>query len=108
MSQTCRLICYDARGCGLSDRDIDPGSFATNCLDLEAVVDALRLERFALFGASQGAATAIDYATRHPDRVSHLILHGAYLRGARKRNAPQRAVEVEEISGFLRRHRAPT
>lgn len=93
MSLTCRLIRYDARGCGLSDRDIDPGSFATNCLDLEAVVDALGLKRFALFGASQGAAIAIDYAARHPDRVSHLILYGAYLRGALKRNAPQPAVE---------------
>lgn len=88
-----RLIRYDARGCGLSDRKLEIGNFATNILDLEAVVEALGVERFALFGASQGAAIAIEYAARHPDRVSHLILYGAYLRGALKRNASLRAVE---------------
>jgi pimeloyl-ACP methyl ester carboxylesterase/DNA-binding CsgD family transcriptional regulator len=89
----CRLIRYDARGCGLSDRDTPLGSFATNRVDLEAVVDAMQLKRFALFGASQGAAIAIDYAARHPDRVSHLILYGAYLRGALKRDVSQRSIE---------------
>lgn len=93
MSRSCRLIRYDARGCGLSDRDVELGSFATNRLDLEAVVDALGLQRFALFGASQGAAIAIDYAARHPQQVSHLILHGAYLRGALQREASERVIE---------------
>ena len=88
-----RLIRYDARGCGLSDREVEPDSFATNMLDLEAVVDAAGLHRFALFGASQGAAIAIEFAARHPDRVSHLILYGGYLRGALKRNAPPRVIE---------------
>ena len=93
MSKTCRLVRYDARGCGLSDRDTPLGSFETNRIDLEAVVNAMKLKRFALFGASQGAAIAIDYAARHPDRVSHLILYGAYLRGALKRDVSRRAVE---------------
>jgi pimeloyl-ACP methyl ester carboxylesterase/DNA-binding CsgD family transcriptional regulator len=92
-SKMCRLIRYDARGCGLSDRDTPLGSFATNRIDLEAVVDAMKLKQFALFGASQGAAIAIDYAARHPDRVSHLILYGAYLRGALKRDVSQRSIE---------------
>ena len=80
------LVRYDARGCGLSDRDLLRPSFATNLLDLQAVVDAARLDKFILFGASQGAAVAIEYAARHPERVSHLILYGAYLRGAMKRD----------------------
>ncbi len=97
MSRSFRLIRYDARGCGLSDRDVRHVSFATNLLDLEAVVDAAGIRRFALFGASQGAAIAIDYAARHPDRVSHLILYGAYLRGARKRDASAQAIEQADI-----------
>ena len=49
--------------------------------DLEAVVDAAGLDRFALLGISQGAALAIAYAVRHPERVSHLVLFGGYARG---------------------------
>jgi pimeloyl-ACP methyl ester carboxylesterase/DNA-binding CsgD family transcriptional regulator len=79
------LVRYDARGCGLSDRSIEGFSFESNQLDLDAVVQAAGLERFALFGASQGAAIAIDYASRNPERVSHLIIQGGYLRGALKR-----------------------
>jgi pimeloyl-ACP methyl ester carboxylesterase/DNA-binding CsgD family transcriptional regulator len=93
MALHCRLVRYDARGCGLSDRDVQLGSFATNRLDLEAVVDALGPGQFALFGASQGAAIAIEYAAHHPDRVSHLILYGAYLRGSLRRGASKSAVE---------------
>ncbi len=93
MSNRYCMIRYDARGCGLSDRDTPLGSFATNRVDLEAVVDAMKLKRFALFGASQGAAIAMDYAARHPDRVSHLILYGSYLRGALRRDTTQQAVE---------------
>ena len=80
-----RVVRYDARGCGLSDREAAQDSFATNLVDLEAVVGAAGLQRFALFGASQGAAIAIEYAARHPQRVSHLILCGGYLRGVLKR-----------------------
>lgn len=95
-----QLVRYDARGCGLSDRDARPVSFATNYLDLEAVVDAAGLRRFVLFGASQGAAIAIEYAARNPDRVSHLILYGAYLRGAMKRNASP--TEIDEAQTLLK------
>jgi pimeloyl-ACP methyl ester carboxylesterase len=53
--------------------------------DLETVVDAVGLERFALLGVSQGAAIAVAYAARHPDRVSDLVLYGGYARGRRFR-----------------------
>lgn len=97
MSKTFRLIRYDARGCGLSDREIGQYRFSMNMLDLEAVIEAAGLKRFALFGMSQGGAVAIDYAARHPERVSHLILYGTYLRGALKRNAPPQALEQAKI-----------
>jgi pimeloyl-ACP methyl ester carboxylesterase/DNA-binding CsgD family transcriptional regulator len=93
-----RLVRYDARGCGLSDRSPPEMSFATNHLDLEAVVDTAGLQQFVLYGASQGAAVAIDYAARHPERVSHLVLCGAYMQGAWKRPA---APEVRDEAAAL-------
>jgi DNA-binding winged helix-turn-helix (wHTH) protein/pimeloyl-ACP methyl ester carboxylesterase len=79
------LIRYDARGCGLSDHDADI-SFESWVRDLEAVVDAERLERFSLLGISQGCAVAIAYAVRHPERVDKLVLYGGYAVGRSLRN----------------------
>jgi pimeloyl-ACP methyl ester carboxylesterase len=76
-----RLVRYDARGCGLSDWEVDDVSLAAHVADVEAVVDAARLERFPLLGISQGGPVAIAYALAHPDRVSHLILFGAFAAG---------------------------
>jgi len=75
------LIRYDARGNGLSDRTVDEISFDAYVSDLEAVVDAAGLTRFALFGISQGCAISIAYAVRHPERVSHLVLYGGFALG---------------------------
>ena len=86
-----QLIRYDERGNGLSDWDVDEWSFEAWVRDLETVVDARGLERFALFGISQGGAVAIAYAARHPERVSHLILHGSYARGRRQPDPEQTA-----------------
>jgi len=74
------LIRHDGRGMGLSDRRVSDYSLEAQVRDLEAVVDALGLERFALYGISQGGPTAITYAVRHPERVSHLILYGSFAR----------------------------
>jgi class 3 adenylate cyclase/pimeloyl-ACP methyl ester carboxylesterase len=79
------LIRYDARGNGLSDRTVDDISFDAFVRDVEAVVEATNVPRFALFGISQGCAVAIAYAVRHPERVSHLVLYGGYAVGWRKR-----------------------
>lgn len=88
------LVRMDERGCGLSDRAIETISFEAFVRDLEAVVDAAGLERFALFGHSQGGALAMEYAVRHPQRVTHLVLLGAYARGRMKRS-PQSQSESE-------------
>lgn len=74
-------IRYDERGCGLSDRELGELSVETWVSDLETVVEAAGLDRFALLGASQGAAIALVYAARHPERLTHLVLYGAYARG---------------------------
>jgi class 3 adenylate cyclase len=70
-----RVIRYDNRGSGLSSRSF-PGeiNLESHLLDLEAVVERLGLERFALYGLYFNAQIAIAYAARHPEQVSHLIL----------------------------------
>lgn len=99
LGRTHTLIRYDERGCGLSDHDIDDFSFDAWVRDLEAVVDAEGLERFPLLGISQGCAVAIAYATRHPERVSRLVLYGGYLCGRRRRTPEQdrEAAILEEL-----------
>ena len=92
-----RLIHYDERGCGLSDWDPMDLSFDAWVSDLEAVVDAAGLDRFPLLGVSQGGAVAAAYAARHPERVSHLVLYGAFPLGRSKRartDAERRDAEV--------------
>jgi pimeloyl-ACP methyl ester carboxylesterase/DNA-binding winged helix-turn-helix (wHTH) protein len=76
-----KFIRYDERGCGLSDWEATEFTFDDWVADLESVVEALGLERFPLLGVSQGGAVAVAYAARHPDRVSRLVLCGAYARG---------------------------
>jgi pimeloyl-ACP methyl ester carboxylesterase/DNA-binding CsgD family transcriptional regulator len=88
------LVRMDERGCGLSDRGVDTISFEAFVRDLEAVVDAAGLERFALLGHSQGGAIALEYAARHPERVSQLVLLGTYARGRFKRS-PESRTEAE-------------
>ncbi len=95
------LVRYDERGCGLSDWDAPELSFEAWVRDLETVVDAVGIARFPLLGISQGASIAITYAVRHPERVSHLILHGAYARGWLKRNITPRQHKEAEMMADL-------
>jgi len=84
-----RLVRYDERGNGLSDWDVNDMSFEAFVRDLESVVEAAGLERFALFGISQGCSVSIAYAVRYPERVSHLVLFGGFARGRNQRDAKQ-------------------
>ena len=76
-----RLVRYDHRGNGLSDRDVAEISLATLVTDLETVIDAAGLERFALLGMSMGGPVSIAYAVKHPDRLTHLVLYGTFAKG---------------------------
>lgn len=80
-----QLVRYDVRGTGLSEREVRDISFDHFVKDLGAVVDAVGLKRFPLLASSQGGAVSIAYTVRNPERVSHLILLGAYARGATHR-----------------------
>lgn len=96
LSRDNTLIRYDSRGCGMSEREVERISMEAWVEDLEAVVSTLDIDRFPLFGMSQGAAIAISYAARHPDKVSHLVLYGACARGLLKRNPPPKVVEAAQ------------
>lgn len=92
------LIRYDARGCGLSDHEVGDFSGERHVEDLEAVVNACGLERFALIGMTGGGPSSVVYATRYPERVSHLVLFGSYLRGRIARSTtPEQNDETETL-----------
>lgn len=82
-----RFVRYDERGCGMSEwREDGALSLDRWAEDLGAIVDAAEPVRpVTLLGISQGAATCIQYAVRHPERVARLILYGGYAHGALKR-----------------------
>ena len=92
------FIRYDERGNGLSDWNVADLSFNAWVEDLESVVNAAKVDRFPLLGISQGGAVAIAYAVRHPEKVSHLILYGAYARGWITRDS---ADEIEQRQAQL-------
>ena len=94
---------YDARGNGLSDREIRDITFEKFVDDLEAVVDAAGIDRFALLGISQGCAVSIAYAVRHPQRISHLVLLGGFAIGWKKRARTEAEKEAGEAMLTLMR-----
>jgi pimeloyl-ACP methyl ester carboxylesterase/DNA-binding CsgD family transcriptional regulator len=81
------FIRHDERGCGMTDWNVGDVTMERWVEDLEAVIDAAQpKEPFTLLGISQGAATCVIYALKHPERVSKLILYGAYARGVYRRD----------------------
>ena len=97
LSQSRQLVRYDERGCGLSDWDVTDFSVDAWVEDLELVVDSAGLDHFPLVGLSQGGAVAVAYAVRHPDRVTRLVLVGAYARGRLKRAATEEEREEADL-----------
>ncbi|MCA1563593.1 MAG: alpha/beta fold hydrolase [Acidobacteria bacterium] len=79
------VVRYDGRGMGLSDRYTGDFTEETRQLDLEAVLTAVGAEKAVLLGISEGGWTAATYAIQHSKRITHLILYGAYCRGAQAR-----------------------
>ena len=90
------VIRYDWRGCGLSDREGVEFSFQKYLEDLEAVVEAARLDQFALFGISNGAHTAAAFAARYPERLTRLVLNSCQACGRLADNpTPEQIEEVQ-------------
>ncbi len=95
-----RLIYYDQRGRGRSARGVRPGdvSIRSEIEDLESVRRHFQLESVAVLGHSWGGVLAMEYAIRHPDRVSHLVLMNT---------APASRDDRLLFEEYLRRVRAP-
>ncbi len=97
-----RLIRYDERGNGLSERKPGDVSFKARVRDLETVVDAAAPEAFVLLGVSAGCSFSIDYAARHPDRVKALILYGGFPIGWKHIDNPAEAEMREAMTALIR------
>ncbi len=102
LSKSFHLLRFDQRGNGMSDWDNVEMSFDKMVDDLERVVDRFDYEKVAIFATSQAASVSIAYAVRHPDRVSHLVLHGGYARGRRHRGEPGADAESEALVTLIR------
>jgi pimeloyl-ACP methyl ester carboxylesterase len=79
------IVRYDGRGIGLSDPYAGEFTEETRQRDLEAVLTAVGAEKAVLLGVSEGGWTAATYTIQHPEQITHLILYGAYCRGAQAR-----------------------
>ena len=100
-----RVIMFDKRGTGLSDRDVGDSTLDERADDLRAVLDAAGSERAAVFGLSEGGALAMLFAATYPDRVRSLVLFATLARaasapdyppGANQERALRRIVELTE------------
>jgi pimeloyl-ACP methyl ester carboxylesterase len=80
LSQSCRLLSFDKRGTGLSDRTLGFGTLEERMDDVRAVMDAAGVERAHLIGVSEGGPLASFFAASYPDRVDRLVLYGTYAR----------------------------
>ncbi len=100
LAQRRKLIRYDNRGSGLSDRDVTDYSLDAYVLDLEAVAARLGLEQFDLLAIYHSGPVAIAYAARHPERVSHLVLWCAWARGSDVAGSPL----IQTMRGFIRQN----
>ncbi len=98
------LVRYDPRGSGLSDRDTTDFSLDAMVSDLDSVVDALKLRRFAIIGLCQGGVIAVAYAARHPERVSRLVLYDSYLHGAFAGDAGEKLARQARMFSQLIEH----
>ena len=92
------LIRYDERGNGLSDWNVVDFSFGAWVRDFEKLAEEVQAEKFSVLGISQGAAVAVWYAAKYPEKVDKLVLHGSFARGWMKRPIPN---EIERRNAFM-------
>jgi pimeloyl-ACP methyl ester carboxylesterase/DNA-binding winged helix-turn-helix (wHTH) protein len=97
-----RIVRYDERGNGMSQRDVGDVNFDTWVKDLETVVDAAGLDRFPLLGISRGGPIAIAYAVKHPERVTHLVLYGAFAAGVNHVGNPEHLEARRALASLVR------
>ena len=101
LASFCRLIMFDKRGTGLSDR-VAVATLEERMDDLRAVMDEAGSQRAAVFGSSEGGALSVLFTTTYPERVSALVLYGAYPRMAWAPDYPDGV--PEEMFAYGLRH----
>ena len=98
-----RFVRHDERGCGMTDWEVEDLSFPRRVADFEQLVAAVApREPFALLGISQGASVAIDFAVRHPEMVSRLVIYGGYAQGWAARGNPLEQREYRALVELMR------
>ena len=102
LSQKYTLLRYDSRGCGLSDSDATEFSFEGWIKDIEAVVDAAGFRQFDVLATCWGGPIGVEYAARHPDRVTRLVLYGSYALGRLRGEKPMQAERARLLLDMMR------
>jgi pimeloyl-ACP methyl ester carboxylesterase/DNA-binding CsgD family transcriptional regulator len=98
-----RLLRYDSRGCGLSDRDPQDLSFDAWVSDFASIIDAAGFDQFSILATCQGGPVAMEYAARNPRRVHKLVLYGTYALGRmRWRDQPKEVEKVRVLADIMR------
>ena len=80
LASFCRLILFDKRGTGMSDRGTRDFTLEQRMHDVQAILDAIGCKRAALFGTSEGGPMSLLYAASYPQRTSALVIYGSYAR----------------------------
>lgn len=102
LSELGRVIIFDRRGIGLSDRVGAAPTVQATSADIGIVMDAAGARKALLFGASEGGPASIHFAARHPERLQGLVLYGSLAKGARDRTYPH-ALGREQYAMWLKR-----
>ena len=100
LSSFCRLIMFDKRGTGLSDREVGFPTLEQRTDDIRAVMDAAGSEKATLFGVSEGGNMSALFAATYPERTQAVILYGSGAKGSWAPDYPWRMNE-EEIEDYL-------
>jgi pimeloyl-ACP methyl ester carboxylesterase len=101
LAEFSRLILFDKRGMGMSDRVAGATTLETRMDDIRAVMDAVGSDRAAVMGESEGGPLSILFAAAHPDRTRALILQGAELRERTDESWPWGESTDEELEAYL-------
>lgn len=96
----CRVVMYDKRGQGLSDRPSAPPTLEQSMEDARAVLDSVGREQLAIFGISEGGPTSALLAATYPERVSALVLYGTWARILKGPDYPA-GVSLDVFDGFI-------
>jgi class 3 adenylate cyclase len=88
LASFCRLILFDKRGTGMSDRGTHDFTLEQRMHDVQAILDAIGCKQAALFGVSEGGPMSLLYAATYPHRTSALLIYGSYARRSRAPDYP--------------------